>query len=108
MPGVERQVGGGGAGPDHRREVDDDVDALQEVTPRPGLPDVEDVDARGRVGARLEPVRLGEQQVDGDDVVPVGDELAPGRGADEPGRAGQEDAHGRHPAPDSGARAPGG
>ena len=80
------------AGADERALVADHVDAVEQVGPARDVADVEAVGAPGQ--HRVRAVRLRQQQVDRDDLVTVRGELAGDLGADEPGRAGQQDLHG--------------
>ena len=93
VTGVRRQVGDRDPGADDRGLVADDVDPAEQVGPRGrrrGLAHVEPGGAGGRHGGAVGAL---EHQVDPDHLVARGLELLPDRGADEPGRAGQQDLH---------------
>ena len=91
MAGVVGQVRDLHAGADDRCLVADCVDAIQQAGPLRGVADVELVGASWRCGRA---VRHRQHQVDADHLVAVGVEKLADGGADEPGRAGEQDLHG--------------
>ena len=91
MAGVLRQVADAHAGADHRRLVADRVHAAQQVDPGPGVAHVEVVGARRRLGRA---VGHRQHEVDPDHLVAVLLEHLADGGADEAGRAGEQDPHG--------------
>ena len=91
MAGVLRQVADAHPGADHRRLVADRVHAAQQVDPGAGVAHVEVVGARRRLGRA---VRHRQHEVDPDHLVAVLLEHLADGGADEAGRAGEQDPHG--------------
>ena len=91
MGGVRRQVGHRHARPDQRGLVAHDVDAVEQVTPLPGIADVELVEV---LDLRTHGVGLRQQRVDPDDVVACVPEHGVDGAADEARRPGEQHPHG--------------
>ena len=94
MRGVARGVGGVDAVPDHRRLMAHGVDPGQQPGQQVGVADVP-ADQLVPVGVRRRPVAVGlrEQRVEQERLVPVGDEPVRDVRPDEPGPAGDQNAH---------------
>ena len=88
---VQRGVGGVDTRPDHGGLMAHHVHPGQQPRQPSGVPDVDLVNAVGRLGRR--PVRAGQHGVDADDVVPGGRQRRTHPGADEPRGTRDEDPH---------------
>ncbi len=97
VTGVRRQVGDRDPGADDRRLVADHVDPAQQVGPRGRRRRLAHVEPGGAGRRHGRAVGALEHQVDPDHLVTRGLELLPDRGADEAGRAGQQDLHATGP-----------